>query len=189
MMGMRSCQRLCRHFPKSPSPSIGIRIPVAAFSTSFRPREQQRPPTSNLPTAPTDTPTSPSAPDGGPARMVIGFTCKECDHRQHKYMSKKAYTTGVVIIRCDGCDALHLIADHLGWFDSQQPPGTIEDILRRKGEGVVKGSIGSFGSGDNPAGLAKRYEARQAGGEGGTANGPLVTETDQGMIEILPDVK
>ncbi|KAI8817645.1 DNL zinc finger-domain-containing protein, partial [Fimicolochytrium jonesii] len=71
-------------------------------------------------------------------RMIIGFTCKVCDHRQHKYMSKKAYTEGVVIIRCDGCDKLHLMADHLGWFDSQNPPGTIEDILARKGQSVTK---------------------------------------------------
>ncbi|KAI9104526.1 DNL zinc finger-domain-containing protein, partial [Phlyctochytrium arcticum] len=65
-------------------------------------------------------------------RLLIGFTCKVCSHRQHNYMSKKAYQTGVVIIKCDGCSNLHLIADHLGWYDSQNPPGTIEQILKRK---------------------------------------------------------
>ncbi|KAI8918625.1 DNL zinc finger-domain-containing protein, partial [Powellomyces hirtus] len=66
-------------------------------------------------------------------RMIIGFTCKVCTHRQHKYMSKHAYTKGVVIIKCDGCAKQHLIADHLGWFDSQAPPGTIEDIMAKLG--------------------------------------------------------
>ncbi|KAI9002261.1 DNL zinc finger-domain-containing protein, partial [Gaertneriomyces semiglobifer] len=69
-------------------------------------------------------------------KMIIGFTCKVCNHRQHKYMSKKAYTKGVVLIRCDGCKNLHLIADNLGWYDSQKPPGTIEQIMESKGQKV-----------------------------------------------------
>ncbi|EGF84268.1 hypothetical protein BATDEDRAFT_22160 [Batrachochytrium dendrobatidis JAM81] len=71
-------------------------------------------------------------------RMIIGFTCKVCKHRSYKSMSKKAYTTGVVMIKCDGCKNTHLIADHLGWFDSTKPPGTIEDIMREKGETVKR---------------------------------------------------
>jgi hypothetical protein len=72
------------------------------------------------------------------AKMLIQFTCKKCNTTQSKQMSKKAYTTGVVIIQCDGCKNKHLIADHLGWYDSQKPPGTIEQILREKGESVKK---------------------------------------------------
>ncbi|KAJ3148992.1 hypothetical protein HDU89_003993 [Geranomyces variabilis] len=93
--------------------------------------------------------------------MVIGFTCRSCDHRQHKYMSKKAYTTGVVIIKCDGCAVQHLIADHLGWFDSQTPPGTIEDILARLGDErqpVRRGSVASLGKTEDPSLLAGRFE-------------------------------
>ncbi|KAJ3257896.1 hypothetical protein HK103_004187 [Boothiomyces macroporosus] len=71
-------------------------------------------------------------------RLIIGFTCKVCNHRQFKSMSKLAYTKGVVMIKCDGCKNTHLIADHLGWFDSQSPPGTIEDILKAKGESVKR---------------------------------------------------
>ncbi|KAI8621384.1 DNL zinc finger-domain-containing protein, partial [Chytriomyces sp. MP71] len=66
-------------------------------------------------------------------RLLIGFNCNKCDHRTHKFMSKQAYETGVVIITCDGCQAKHLIADHLGWFDSVKKEGTIEDIIRRRG--------------------------------------------------------
>jgi protein import protein ZIM17 len=53
-------------------------------------------------------------------------------------MSKQAYNTGVVIITCSGCKNKHLIADHLGWYDSQKSAGTIEDIMREKGEGVER---------------------------------------------------
>lgn len=58
-------------------------------------------------------------------------------------MSKKAYNTGVVIIKCDGCKSKHLIADHIGWFDTTlaKPPGTIEDILREKGEPVIRKEV------------------------------------------------
>ena len=52
---------------------------------------------------------------------------------------------GVVIIKCDGCKKNHLIADHLGWFDSQKPPGTIEDIMREKGETVERLDIAAEG--------------------------------------------
>ncbi|KAH6561485.1 hypothetical protein BASA50_001234 [Batrachochytrium salamandrivorans] len=76
--------------------------------------------------------------NAGTDRMIIGFTCKVCDHRSYKSMSKKAYATGVVMIKCDGCKNMHLIADHLGWFDSSKPPGTIEDIMREKGETVKR---------------------------------------------------
>jgi hypothetical protein len=71
--------------------------------------------------------------DGG--RLFIGMTCKVCNTRSYHTMSKLAYNHGVVIIKCEGCANHHLIADHLGWFDSQQKMGTIEDILQRAGEG------------------------------------------------------
>jgi protein import protein ZIM17 len=48
----------------------------------------------------------------------------------------------VVLIRCEGCDSLHLIADNLGWFESDGVyKGTntnIENILAAKGEKVQK---------------------------------------------------
>jgi len=61
-------------------------------------------------------------------------------------MSKQAYERGVVIIKCDGCQAKHLMADHLGWFDTVGGKmGTIEDIVARmdggvdsRGRGVVR---------------------------------------------------
>jgi hypothetical protein len=54
-------------------------------------------------------------------------------------MSKKAYNQGVVIVKCDGCKNLHLIADHLQWFDTTNAAsGTIEEIMKKKGEGVTR---------------------------------------------------
>ncbi|KAJ3111812.1 hypothetical protein HDU96_005324 [Phlyctochytrium bullatum] len=110
-------------------------------------------------------------------RLLIGFTCKVCNTRSHKTMTKQAYERGVVIIQCDGCKNRHLIADHLGWFDTTQGPlGTIEEIMARKGEGVVR----------------LRYEAEEGEGEGERLR--LVDgkkdaeggEVGSGMMEWLP---
>jgi len=66
--------------------------------------------------------------------MSIIFTCNVCKTRQAKSMSKKSYEKGVVLIRCDGCDNLHLIADNLGWFRDEKI--NIVDILKEKEEEV-----------------------------------------------------
>ncbi|PVU94815.1 hypothetical protein BB559_002923 [Furculomyces boomerangus] len=72
----------------------------------------------------------------GSERFFVGFTCKVCDHRQYKTVSKKAYTSGVVLIKCDGCQNRHLFADHLGWFRDGRL--TVEDLMRENGEEVKK---------------------------------------------------
>lgn len=48
--------------------------------------------------------------------LYLEFTCNKCEFRSKKTISKQAYQEGVVLIRCDGCENLHLIADNLGWF-------------------------------------------------------------------------
>lgn len=48
--------------------------------------------------------------------FMMAFTCNKCETQQAKTFSKEAYNKGVVLIRCDGCDGLHLVADNLGWF-------------------------------------------------------------------------
>ena len=41
-----------------------------------------------------------------------------------------------MLIRCEGCDSLHLIADNLGWFHDEK--SNIETIMKEKGNEVRK---------------------------------------------------
>lgn len=65
----------------------------------------------------------------------MAFTCGKCETKQARTFSKDSYDKGVVLLRCGGCDNLHLIADNLGWFRDQKT--NIEDIMREKGAKVV----------------------------------------------------
>ncbi|KAI3384313.1 hypothetical protein SNEBB_005069 [Seison nebaliae] len=72
-------------------------------------------------------------------KLMIHFTCKVCNERNKKTFSKHSYEKGVVIIRCEGCSNLHLIADNLQWFsDIDQNSNNIEKILEKKGESVER---------------------------------------------------
>lgn len=70
--------------------------------------------------------------------LAMVFTCKVCETRSIKTVCRESYEKGVVVARCGGCNNVHLISDHLGWFGE---PGSIEDLLAARGEEVKRGSV------------------------------------------------
>ena len=57
---------------------------------------------------------------------VLMSTCGKCNTKSLRSFTKHAYHHGVVLIRCQGCDHVHLVADNLGWFDDK--PKNIENM-------------------------------------------------------------
>lgn len=53
-----------------------------------------------------------------------------CQKRSEETFSKQSYHSGTVIIRCEGCRNLHLIADHLKIISETKVE--LEDILQGK---------------------------------------------------------
>lgn len=58
------------------------------------------------------------------------FTCNVCQERAIRSFTKNAYENGVVLIKCQGCQNVHLIADNLGWFEDE--PTNIEKLANVK---------------------------------------------------------
>jgi hypothetical protein len=67
------------------------------------------------------------------------YTCKVCNSRSERKISKQAYHNGVVLVKCPGCNKNHLVADNLKWFEDE--PVNIEKIMERKGESVTTGEV------------------------------------------------
>lgn len=63
-------------------------------------------------------------------KMLLMYTCKVCNTRSAKKISKASYEKGVVIVRCACCESKHLIADNMGFFEEKG--WNIHDYLSTK---------------------------------------------------------
>jgi protein import protein ZIM17 len=61
---------------------------------------------------------------------VLSFTCTKCETKQIRSFTKHAYHKGVVLVRCGGCENIHLVADNIGWFEDT--PINIETMHQGK---------------------------------------------------------
>jgi protein import protein ZIM17 len=73
----------------------------------------------------------------------LSFTCKPCMHRSTHNITKLSYHTGAVLVQCPECKNRHVISDHLGIFSDERQ--TIENILKKKGEFVKRGTVNGEG--------------------------------------------
>ena len=79
----------------------------------------------------------PGTTAGKGRRLAIVFTCSVCSTRSAKKFSEQAYRKGVVMVRCPGCQNLHLISDQLGFFSDDGKGGwDIETALAERGDEV-----------------------------------------------------
>jgi DNL zinc finger len=79
--------------------------------------------------------TIPGAKTGG-RKLAIIFTCTHCNTRSVKQFSEKAYTQGVVIATCPGCQSKHLIADNLGYFSDESGGWNVQKGMEKLGANV-----------------------------------------------------
>ena len=103
----------------------------------------------------------------GDAAFAQVYTCTRCDTRNAISVSRLAWNEGVVIGKCMGCPARHMLADNTGLCDetnSTQFSNAIQDALSR-GEDVAR-RVGIKPGDASPAGRgyasARRQDRRRA---------------------------
>lgn len=84
--------------------------------------------------------TIPGVKSGGD-KLIIMYTCKVCETRSARKISKHSYQKGVVVVKCSSCNNMHLICDHIGVFEDKG--WTIDQFLSEHR------SLVSTNSGDN----------------------------------------
>ena len=70
--------------------------------------------------------------------LVAMYTCKVCNVRSARLISKRAYEHGVVLLKCPGCLNQHLLADRLDFFGDKNE---IEVLLTSHGEAIRRGIL------------------------------------------------
>jgi hypothetical protein len=81
--------------------------------------------------------------------LIAMYTCKVCDVRSARMISKRAFEHGVVLLRCPGCQNLHLLADHLDYFGSADE---VKSVWEAHGEAIRRGAL-QAGEDGNVVGL------------------------------------
>jgi len=69
-------------------------------------------------------------------RFELQFTCNVCGGPNSHSISKHAYTKGTVVVTCPGCQAAHLIADHLSWIEDDFR--NLEEYMANRGTPVTR---------------------------------------------------
>lgn len=143
--------------------------------TLLRPSQHRHESTSSSPSATrplTDAPQNSSPPpetDRPPQPAYeLHFTCRKCLHRSAHRITKQAYHFGSALVTCPGCKSRHLISDHLHIFSDKG--GTVEEVLRDRGELLRKGRLGEDGDvefyEDDTEGVGGRRKEVEDGKEG-----------------------
>ena len=181
----------------APRRAVPLPARCAAHSTvAPAPPSEPHAALSATPASPQPTGAPPAIPGTtrGGDQMVMMYTCGVCNTRSARTMSKAAYHTGVVLVRCSGCSSLHLVADHLGYFEDndggvQAPPGaymhggggpgtTVETMLAARGEAVRRGVFPRAGGVVEGGVLSER-------GEGGLEDVVELTADDVAVLRSV----
>jgi len=113
-----------------------------------------------------------------PRKFRLLFTCKICEHRNSHMIGRLAYTQGIVVATCPGCNSRHLIADKTGILDYG-----IWDIemLAAQGENVTR--LG----GDGFRQVLSSADEKSAVEALGTPEGkpPMLVRNKDGVIEAV----
>ena len=95
-----------------------------------------------LQSLPQDDPFKASVNIGLSERFSLAYTCCKCDTRNLVSVSRVAWTTGLVIGKCRGCDAKHMLADNGGLTDETNSSRFSNVVNAAIGKGEAVGRLG-----------------------------------------------
>ncbi|KAH8075945.1 zinc ion binding protein [Aureococcus anophagefferens] len=118
---------------------LGLKTLLAvALASALRPPLLPARRAAALQSLPQDDPFKASVNIGLSERFSLAYTCCKCDTRNLVSVSRVAWTTGLVIGKCRGCDAKHMLADNGGLTDETNSSrfSNVVNAAIAKGEAV-----------------------------------------------------